>query len=791
MVNTATEAIDYFSAPQGYFWKWAENGKVTEDAGGKTICYREDLVSLLGELPKGTRFPLGAIILILYACNDNWDESFGVSTKLMPFSVKGSSGSEKMSIYKLNMQARLFLSTVNKLPFEARSGIRRIALLQAVIASLPVDESCPDLYSVLLEFKTGALDDRILNSQSELSFDVIRRDFEPLVKALSIFPGKATLELKLRTGLTTIPAPAPIQIPENETGDLLGQLEQDAQTQALAMLARKIMAALQIPMHLDGISDQALGGVSDISNKGTFDKLLLSELAQDDTLLTARLANGEALFLQRETPPNNTVQELGIFIDITLKMWGMPRIFAIAAALAFRESKQKNQHLGVWALGGKSSREVSIDTRDGVTDLMEKLDPVLHCGEQLVKVARQQFVKNGKYIFITGEDFMLDTVALSCFLRIKEQLNFLVTVGRAGRIQLFKLNKGGQKLINEAQLNLQEILFHSKRTLKNYKSSGIIPAIMQSEPFPLYFPTSKVQISKVNTYETSQKGVVIISLDRRVLHWPDKNHGALELVEFLDYGGHCFGEIDNVVYIALKCRNIDLMKIFSFELQEESRFTTVCEIEPRYKAIHSLAFIDKKFYLKANLGFEIIDPINMQVIQAGPNDEQIFKNHEQVTPYYKNFNLIRKYVNTGYSVINSIHTLFIHDGWIYIDKRNFCLQQNQFFWVENKNVVAWTKPPKQEILNIENMPNIKFSKFVWENGGEIILDSRGLLHLKSADTSIPEICILLIIDKSAACWSADGVVSGPDYFTGKGLDEQMDPPIFYRNYIFRFINSLK
>jgi len=69
-------AIDYFSASEDYFWGWAEHGRVIEFANKKTICYREDLTYLLGELPAGTHFPLGSILLILCACKENWESLF-------------------------------------------------------------------------------------------------------------------------------------------------------------------------------------------------------------------------------------------------------------------------------------------------------------------------------------------------------------------------------------------------------------------------------------------------------------------------------------------------------------------------------------------------------------------------------------------------------------------------------------------------------------------------------------------------------------------------------------------
>src|SRR4029450_3053531 len=96
-----------------------------------------------------------------------------------------------------------------------------------------------------------------------------------------------------------------IEIPIKETGDLLEQLAQDPNTAGLAQLTHRLIAALNIPMHAHGSSSQFFGGVSDITNRGNFDRLLLSELAHDDLSLMARLANNEALYLRREELPSN------------------------------------------------------------------------------------------------------------------------------------------------------------------------------------------------------------------------------------------------------------------------------------------------------------------------------------------------------------------------------------------------------------------------------------------------------------------------------------------------------
>jgi hypothetical protein len=87
--------------------------------------------------------------------------------------------------------------------------------------------------------------------------------------------------------------------------------------------------------------------------------------------------------------------------------------------------------------------------------------------------------------------------------------------------------------------------------------------------------------------------------------------------------------------------------------------------------------------------------------------------------------------------------------------------------------------------------NLKFSKFVFEDGSEVLADSRGLLHLRSSDSLIPEITIVMVMGKPTACWAANGRVCGSAYFTGVDNKESRDVAGFYYDYIQRFIDTVK
>lgn len=54
----------------------------------------------------------------------------------------------------------------------------------------------------------------------------------------------------------------------------------------------------------------------------------------------------------------------------------------------------------------------------------------------------------------------------------------------------------------------------------------------------------------------------------------------------------------------------------------------------------------------------------------------------------------------------------------------------------------------------------------WPSGSRAWLDSRGLLHLRSHDASLPELTLVLGMSIALATWTSDGRVSGPPFFTG-------------------------
>ncbi|HLX69895.1 MAG TPA: hypothetical protein VKV04_09745 [Verrucomicrobiae bacterium] len=74
----------------------------------------------------------------------------------------------------------------------------------------------------------------------------------------------------------------------------------------------------------------------------------------------------------------------------------------------------------------------------------------------------------------------------------------------------------------------------------------------------------------------------------------------------------------------------------------------------------------------------------------------------------------------------------------------------------------------------------------YPNGSKVYLDSRGLMHFKSSDPSVPEVSLVLA-DGAVAGWTSDGCVCGPQFFFDRPIVS--DPKGVYERIVKFFEKS--
>ena len=153
-----------------------------------------------------------------------------------------------------------------------------------------------------------------------------------------------------------------------------------------------------------------MGGISDISNRGPLDRLLLSELAHDDLTLAVRIATNEALYLRREAPPSSPPKRRAVLIDAGIRLWGVPRVFAAAVALSLVAATDRNIRVEAYRACGRSVEPVTLTRREGLLAHLEALEPDAHPGDALpaflAAVSKDGDLTDA--VIVTGEDVAAD-----------------------------------------------------------------------------------------------------------------------------------------------------------------------------------------------------------------------------------------------------------------------------------------------------------------------------------------------------------------------------------------------
>lgn len=800
MIDVVKHTTEYFKPPKDYFWNWGDNGEVIEWKNGSTICYRDDLVFVLDKLTSQGFPPLGAILLVIASCNDNFSSSggTGILTNLTQVLKNYNDIAPDQEVLQYHLNGALkFMDVIAGLPKELRTGQQRIHLIREIFEPSTFVISDTPLKNIVNELNSGSLDNLIFSaSLFPVQADTFKTDLEYLSKAAQKYLSAESLAIRLRTGLDSIPVAAPAIIAPSSPLDLFDELAQERKTAGLAKLAKRLIAALNIPLHSQGSGDQSYGGISDITNRGNYDKLLLSELAHDELLLMARLVNNEALYFRREEPPDNPKRQRTILLDTCIRMWGVPRIFALSAALACTQNTKHNELVEAYSLGGKQYLELDLSTKEGIIKALEVLDHSLHCGPSLHSIINGvQALDQNEYFFITGASQFESPDFQFFYSTIRESLHFIITVNRNGELKFYSCRNGVTKLLTKAKFDLEELLFTPVKNIEPDPYDYEIPAFINQPIAPLYFPAARLNTTDTEkTADLGNNGIITITETQRVLWWHQTDKGAREVLDYIEKGKYFFGANENGwLYIFVNNQQRNLQKLYKINLHENRTEILVdIQIPPASNVI-----FQKDFFL-------VQTPINFSGHSYQTGEKTIscsFETFYGIDDKFKqnikppDIQKVSKYFYNNYSILFNVKTIQVSQrGELVLGKHHLRLHNNNTVlkFVDESDKITGQKNcnPIVDIKSMLHNKHIKFRKAAWENGSEAIIDSRGFIHLRNSNTAIPEITIALILGKATACWASDGTSCGTDYFTNKEITEIIPLVDFYKKHIQQFIDHL-
>lgn len=287
------------------------------------------------------------------------------------------------------------------------------------------------------------------------------------------------INLLAETSLEAIPQPADLELPELQSNEaLLQKLQQDPELSGVVALAFQVMAAARLPKRQPLRSQIPSGGSAGIANHGPLERLLISELAHDEEVLAVRIATNQALYTQRELPSLPTSPRQRILLDAGIRMWGKPRVFAVAVALAYQSMARDEVPVEVCLAHGSQIERVDLATRDGVVKQLKQLHTALDAREAIpgflqAGAAAVAPTSEDEVIILASSDSVRDPAYRQSVLPRPSQRCFVAEVDANGSFRLLEVGPAGWVQRAEASLDLRGL--RTKRILVQSKLLRWVP----------------------------------------------------------------------------------------------------------------------------------------------------------------------------------------------------------------------------------------------------------------------------------------------------------------------------
>ncbi|MCW3104322.1 MAG: hypothetical protein JWO09_2762 [Bacteroidetes bacterium] len=772
------DIYDYFGSYDNYFWQWEEGAHILSIPGGSTIAYKEMLVQHMVLLSERGLPPFGSLLLIYIATNQTVDDSITRIETILEQELKKWPNTEQ-NLGDLS-KVTSFLRMISRLPENFRKGDKRLLLLQTLFTDPHNGYSPGKTGDVIYRLKESIYSSEKMCSKEKFSTVAFHRDFSCILIMSKRFPDNEFIMKQI----TAVPElKEPVQLPDETTPfsrDFVNELIDNDKTFHVGSLIKRIWSGLNIPFHHSLPSEQPLGGFSDLTNKGEFDKLLVSEFANDDIIFLSRLANNEALFINREVPPVSDKTERILLMDVSLKNWGTPKLLAFAISMAIAKHPKTNIPCSAFALG-TGYYPLHFSNIEELIGSLQFVDGSIDCGaglEQFFKEYRNP--RQLELIFISTAEAMLAPQLNRVISDHYSLFRYWITTTAEGGITLYKNQQNKRKKIQEMLLPLEELWKKEGKPMpandEPYGSAPLLfpvpPGIRASLPLasgPVYLVTKEYQLlCSYNEKNKPAKGLMSVHAGIQ--------HGQAE---------YEIGEsaTEGMLFLSFRVNTREIM-ICNLETQEK-KFVTFTEW--RSSSFPKIFFHEDKFWF--------ITHRFKWSIEYGPEiriTRYADRNDELNAAYKKRQEEIARASRDLYgqgSVLKNLNSVFINSaGNLVLNKHELRINEHGVIKLGNDGFKLRNNPIKTEELKAHASPS--GNEFVFSENSRVLVDPAGMITLISSEPSLPRVYIPSLLDASLGV-GTDTEFAGNVYFLPVHSHLKiMKPADFYHSYIYGFLKHI-
>jgi len=547
--------IEYLQSPQRAVWDLADEGDAfvwIDD--GSTIALAPELAAILAPL----RISLDGL--------PSLTATLFVIAGLRPTSLDQESNNERWRSRLSLIGGRLahgdavakWLSGLSQLPEHLRGGVEGpITILGCgmehcrrflIEADLEASDEIIEVLEIPGHLREQYGVDADVSSLRSRQSPRTQRAWETLLFLKSTWLDAEALQTWKETGLLRLPEPIEeIEPPplRNPIDRLLSELADDDKLGGIAHLSRTTASLLTLPRRPSDPDLLPLGGVSDVTNRGNPERLLMTELAADPMLLLARIANGQALYLRRETPPGPLPDRRCVAIETGIRCWGETRVrlAALALAIAASEERRGETTIDFSVVYDDQVIEQDFAEREGLTRHLEMLPPSVHPGRGVARWFETVYESAKETNSVIAEPMVLISADADADPNFRDAIRdvprpFLIaTVDRHGNAVLSRRTALGDEVLQRLRLELPAKRGAEKGRTGEAHADDVEPLFLSQKPVPIRFNVDQ-QVTWCAPWRNArnQLSVWLVTRDRRLLLADWAARGAIEVLNDLP---HC------------------------------------------------------------------------------------------------------------------------------------------------------------------------------------------------------------------------------------------------------------
>lgn len=549
-------ARNYLHASADYLLEFADGDRVLQWPTGETIAYRQQLVGVLKPL-RGVVSPppFLSVMLLMSALRDNWGECSRLRATLMRIVTDARSAaidnddsqSPAQALFKDTWQKLLVL---NEIPDGIRNSTAGKSELMAYL--FPSQERKNEVIDSLLMWAENGFSQQVELARS--NDIVVARKIERTIWFLQL----VLRDFKIQDFVDFYRQGAglPLEVEELDlpkalrTRGLMEELENESKYAPIASSARQLLSLLSFPRRIEQENELRDGGISDISNRGPLDRLLLSELANDGLTLATRIALGEALYYERESPPLPPSNQRVIMLDNSVFLWGRPRFVQASAALAI--AAQSSVDVVSFRLIDDEFVELDLTSRSGFESLLESYEANSNLIAAWGNLPQESTVdEHAELVWLTDKTSWNDPVIRNAILSNPCAPEFVGVCERSGKFSLFQVNLSGQIKIVSSELSFDPVQPKAGSDHSRRKQYERWPRTAWMElPIRVCHP-----VDWRKTWNVGSDKRISLTNDCRVMVWDDPARFARQCTGFIPFKRlscaqtkECDGKVAAVVY---------------------------------------------------------------------------------------------------------------------------------------------------------------------------------------------------------------------------------------------------